>query len=150
MPPQGSSRSHKSATVTVRHHIGPSGVGGKADDVSPAAVTQGEDRGPSRKGTAFQSIRGTRPMYSTEIQTVLICATLVPLVWVLSMFLPLLTLANLPAVIVAGAAGMALADLYSGLLHWGADTWGAVSTPYVGPSLIRSFREHHVDASAIT
>lgn len=42
-----------------------------------------------------------------------------------------------------------LADLVSGIAHWGFDTWGSTETFAFG-LLIRSFREHHVDQTAMT
>lgn len=46
--------------------------------------------------------------------------------------------------------GLVAADAASGLVHWAADTWGSVRWPILGPTLIRGFREHHVDQKAIT
>jgi ubiquitin-conjugating enzyme E2 variant len=43
------------------------------------------------------------------------------------------------------AAGMAAADLWSGLVHWGADTWGRDDFPVIGPRLLVPFRVHHVN-----
>ena len=46
--------------------------------------------------------------------------------------------------------GVLAADLLTGLIHWGCDTWGEVEVPLIGPTLIRTFREHHVDPQSIT
>lgn len=50
---------------------------------------------------------------------------------------------------VAIVAGIAVADLVSGLVHWGFDTWGSVDTPIVGQLAIRTFRQHHLDPKAM-
>ncbi len=42
-------------------------------------------------------------------------------------------------------AGVATADLASGLVHWGADTWGRDDLPFVGPRLLVPFRVHHIN-----
>ena len=46
-------------------------------------------------------------------------------------------------------AGLCLADLFSGLVHWSADTYGNPQMPIFG-GFVRTFREHHADQTAIT
>jgi len=38
-----------------------------------------------------------------------------------------------------------IVDFLSGLVHWAADTWGKFETPIFGPTIIYSFRKHHID-----
>lgn len=58
-------------------------------------------------------------------------------------------LAWLPLLALAALAGWAAADLGSGIVHWAADRFGREDTPWLGPALIRPFREHHRDPRAI-
>ena len=53
-------------------------------------------------------------------------------------------------VLAAFLTGYFGADFVSGFVHWMADTWGSVDMPFIGNALLRPFREHHVDAQAIT
>ncbi|MEC7679033.1 MAG: fatty acid desaturase CarF family protein [Planctomycetota bacterium] len=41
--------------------------------------------------------------------------------------------------------GMICVDFLSGMIHWGADTWGSESMPILGKRLLHPFRVHHVN-----
>ena len=39
---------------------------------------------------------------------------------------------NLSTIVIAALCGIITADLSSGIVHWGADTWGSVELPIIG------------------
>jgi ubiquitin-conjugating enzyme E2 variant len=46
-------------------------------------------------------------------------------------------------------AALLLADFASGMVHWGADTWGSERMPVLGRRFLRPFRVHHVNPDDI-
>jgi len=58
-------------------------------------------------------------------------------------------LRNIWVTLCACVLSMCVADFFSGIAHWGADTWGSLDTPLIGNSMIRSFREHHLAPTAM-
>jgi ubiquitin-conjugating enzyme E2 variant len=57
--------------------------------------------------------------------------------------------ADLPRALAAALLGALAADLLTGLVHWACDTWGDENTPWLGPTLIHAFREHHARPHAM-
>jgi hypothetical protein len=53
-------------------------------------------------------------------------------------------------VLLAVLAGYLAADLASGFVHFLADNFGDPATPFIGPSFVLPFRQHHVDPLGIT
>jgi len=51
-----------------------------------------------------------------------------------------------PLVVVAA---LLLADLASGIVHWGADTWGSERMPVLGRRFLKPFRIHHLNPDDI-
>lgn len=52
--------------------------------------------------------------------------------------------------VTAALLAVLVMDFFSGCLHWAGDTWGSVDWKYIGQTVIRTFREHHVDPQSIT
>jgi hypothetical protein len=59
-------------------------------------------------------------------------------------------LASWGVVAVAAFFGYLAADFLSGIVHWAGDRWGTEETFMLGPTIVKPFREHHVDEKAIT
>lgn len=74
--------------------------------------------------------------------------TFLLLVSILRITSQLYFLRNFWVTLVACVLSMCVADFFSGIAHWGADTWGSLETPFAG-SIIRSFREHHLAPTAM-
>jgi len=51
--------------------------------------------------------------------------------------------ADAPPALLGFLLGALAADALTGLVHWACDTWGDERTPWLGPTLIYAFREHH-------
>jgi ubiquitin-conjugating enzyme E2 variant len=83
------------------------------------------------------------------IEIVSVCGFVLLLVVSFTRIWNLYFLKNLWVSLAACVLAMAIADFFSGIAHWGADTWGSLDTPLLGNSIIRSFREHHVAPTAM-
>jgi ubiquitin-conjugating enzyme E2 variant len=54
------------------------------------------------------------------------------------------------ALIVSATLGFIIADVISGIVHWLADRYGSVDTPFFGKQFILPFRLHHLYPEEIT
>ncbi|XP_041654870.1 transmembrane protein 189 [Cheilinus undulatus] len=125
--------------------------GGRGETQSPEP--QGPGRGAARWGPQHAGARELANLYSPgkrcqEWISVILCFSLMAF-----NFIHLLAnfhLGHLWSILLSIVAGILTADFASGLVHWGADTWGSVDLPIFGKAFIRPFREHHIDPTAIT
>ncbi|XP_052867704.1 plasmanylethanolamine desaturase [Anopheles cruzii] len=104
--------------------------------------------GPQHKGAQELAKLYSSGKRTQELVCVYICITL--MVLNLALILRHFRFERISNVVVAAIFGILTADFGSGLVHWGADTWGSVDLPIVGKNFLRPFREHHIDPTSIT
>ncbi|GFW37352.1 plasmanylethanolamine desaturase [Trichonephila clavipes] len=104
--------------------------------------------GPNHAGAKELASLYTRGKRIQEIISVFLCLALMAINFahLIYFFQP----SQWSSILIAALCGVILADFLSGLVHWGADTWGSVDVPIIGKAFIRPFREHHIDPTAIT
>ncbi|XP_063002245.1 plasmanylethanolamine desaturase 1 isoform X2 [Elgaria multicarinata webbii] len=131
------------------------GGGGEAAGAEAAASDAQEEPEDAcrRWGAQHAGARELADLYSPgkrlqEWISVILCFSLMSFNFYNLLFC--LRLEHAFSIIVGIFAGVVTADFVSGLVHWGADTWGSVDLPIVGKAFIRPFREHHIDPTAIT
>ncbi|XP_067007447.2 plasmanylethanolamine desaturase 1 [Anabrus simplex] len=123
------------------------------DDPNANSAVTHEEKIKPRWGPHHKGAQELANLYSTGKRTqecicVGICITLM----VVNFYFIVLHfhMENLNTIVVAALCGIITADLGSGIVHWGADTWGSVELPIIGKNFLRPFREHHIDPTSIT
>ncbi|CAD6186339.1 unnamed protein product [Caenorhabditis auriculariae] len=105
----------------------------------------------ARWGPQHAGAKKLASMYSREKRVQEIVSVIAAVILFIAVLLNLIRNWNSSiwgSVLFYAVLGITTADFASGVVHWGADTFGSVDT-WFGRSFIRPFREHHVDPTAI-
>ncbi|XP_015263611.1 PREDICTED: transmembrane protein 189-like isoform X2 [Gekko japonicus] len=138
--------------VPAGTNLEPDGASSEAEAAASAAQEAREDACP-RWGAQHAGARELAELYSPgkrlqEWISVILCFSLMAFNFYNLIFC--VRWEHAFSVVAGILAGVITADFVSGLVHWGADSWGSVELPIVGKAFIRPFREHHIDPTAIT
>ncbi|UJR36875.1 hypothetical protein I4U23_029588 [Adineta vaga] len=104
--------------------------------------------GPQHAGAKLLASQYTNEKRAQELISIILCVLLMMynFFFICSYF----DVRNWYLIIPSALLGISTADLASGIVHWGADTWGSVDMPFIGRNFLRPFREHHIDPTSIT
>ncbi|XP_053250214.1 plasmanylethanolamine desaturase [Podarcis raffonei] len=151
---EGGERGRGGATAECARGRAPGASRAVSEAEAAASAAQGDPDGAGpRWGAQHAGARELAELYSPgkrlqEWISVILCFSLMSFNFYHLLFC--LRLEHAFSIIFGIFAGIITADFASGLVHWGADTWGSVDLPIVGKAFIRPFREHHIDPTAIT
>jgi len=104
--------------------------------------------GPQHAGAKLLASQYTKEKRLQEIVSFILCVCL--MIYNFYFICRYFDVRNCYVIIPAALLGILTADLASGIVHWGADTWGSVDMPFIGRNFLRPFREHHIDPTSIT
>jgi hypothetical protein len=104
--------------------------------------------GPQHAGAKLLASQYTKEKRTQEIISIILCVIL--MIYNFFFICRYFDVRNWHLIIPSALLGILTADLASGIVHWGADTWGSVDMPFIGRNFLRPFREHHIDPTSIT
>lgn len=104
--------------------------------------------GRNHAGAKYLASQYTQVKRSQEIIGLSIC---LPLIFFNFLhFIIYFDISKSLAILICAVLAILTADFFSGVLHWAADGYGSVDMFLIGKNLLRNFREHHIDPTAIT
>lgn len=104
--------------------------------------------GRNHAGAKYLASQYTTVKRVQEIAGIVICIPLI--IYNFFNFFHFFDINKWYVILAATVIGILTADLFSGIVHWGADSYGSVDMLFIGKNFLRNFREHHIDPTAIT
>jgi ubiquitin-conjugating enzyme E2 variant len=126
----------------------PSATSTTSCEATPLTKQRVSKAGRNHAGAKYLASQYTR---TKRIQEIIGLAISLPLIaFNLLNFLYYFDLSRWYVIFAASVVAILTADLLSGIIHWAADSYGSVDMWLVGKNILRNFREHHIDPTAIT